>query len=174
MQYDNPNNKEMCQLLNATKLPYILMYKGSKGKVDEFQCSPSEFQHLIDAVNELADPAVAMEGDTWKESEMSDIVDELEVADTLNATIETTAVMRAKTMRKNERSKNHGRDKKCRTIVVVKNLNCGFCVSKLESTTSTMLYSHLGRYYLCSIPLVQFDFSVKEILAFHRNVIQFL
>ncbi len=91
MQYDNPNNKEMCQLLNATKLPYILMYKGSKGKVDEFQCSPSEFQHLIDAVNELADPAVAMEGDTWKESEMSDIVDELEVADTLNATIETTA-----------------------------------------------------------------------------------
>jgi hypothetical protein len=90
------------------------------------------------------------------------------------ATTETAAVMRAKTMRKNERSKNHGRDKKCRTIVVVKNLNCGFCVSKLESTTSTMLYSHLGRYYLRSIPLVQFDFSVKEILAFHRNVIRFL
>lgn len=40
MQYDNPNNEEMCQLLNATKLPYILMYKGSKGKVDEFQCGP--------------------------------------------------------------------------------------------------------------------------------------
>lgn len=40
MQYDNPNNEEMCQLLNATKLPYILIYKGSKGKVDEFQCGP--------------------------------------------------------------------------------------------------------------------------------------
>ena len=66
------------------------------------------------------------------------------------ATTETAAVMRAKTMRKNERSKNHGRDKKCRTIVVVKNLNCGFCVSKLESTTSTMLYSHLGRcIFIC-------------------------
>jgi chromosome segregation ATPase len=91
MQYDNPNNKEMCQLLNATKLPYILMYKGSKGKVDEFQCSPAEFQHLIDAVNEFADPVVAMEGDTSKENEMSDIVDELEVADTLNAIATATA-----------------------------------------------------------------------------------
>jgi CII-binding regulator of phage lambda lysogenization HflD len=95
MQYDNPNNKEMCQLLNATKLPYILMYKGSKGKVDEFQCSPAEFQHLIDAVNELADPAVAMEGDTSKENEMSDNFDELEVADTLNATATTAAAAAA-------------------------------------------------------------------------------
>lgn len=91
MQYDNPNNKEMCQLLNATKLPYILMYKGSKGKVDEFQCSPAEFQHLINAVNELADPAVAMEGDTSKENEMSDIFDELEVAGNLNATAAAAA-----------------------------------------------------------------------------------
>jgi hypothetical protein len=55
MQYDNPNNEEMCQLLNATKLPYILMYKGSKGKVDEFQCGPGNFQVLIDAVNQYAD-----------------------------------------------------------------------------------------------------------------------
>jgi hypothetical protein len=29
-------------------------------------------------------------------------------------------------------------------------------------------------YYLCSIPLVHFDFLVEEILAFHQNVIQFL
>ena len=57
MQYDDPNNEEMCKLLNATKLPYILLYKGSKGKVKEFQCSPSKFQLLIDAVNEFADPA---------------------------------------------------------------------------------------------------------------------
>ena len=55
MQYDDPNNEEMCTLLNATKLPYILMYKGSRGKVHEFQCSPSKFKLLIDAVNEYAD-----------------------------------------------------------------------------------------------------------------------
>lgn len=55
MQYDNPNNKEMCQLLNATKLPYILMYKGSKGKVDEFQCGPGNFQVLIDKIVTYAD-----------------------------------------------------------------------------------------------------------------------
>ena len=55
MQYDNPNNEEMCQLLNATKLPYILMYKGSSGQVDEFQCGPGNFQLLIDKVREYAD-----------------------------------------------------------------------------------------------------------------------
>lgn len=55
MQYDYPNNEEMCQLLNATKLPYIIMYKGSKGKVDEFQCGPGTFQVLIDKVREYAD-----------------------------------------------------------------------------------------------------------------------
>jgi thiol-disulfide isomerase/thioredoxin len=55
MQYDNPANEEMCKLLNATKLPYILLYKGSKGKVDEFQCGPADVQKLIDAVNEFAD-----------------------------------------------------------------------------------------------------------------------
>jgi hypothetical protein len=32
-----------------------------------------------------------------------------------------------------------------------KNQNCGFCVSKLESTTGTMLYSHLGRHIIISI-----------------------
>ena len=26
MQYDNPANEEMCKLLNATQLPYILIY----------------------------------------------------------------------------------------------------------------------------------------------------
>ena len=56
MQFDDPNNEEMCRLLNATKLPYILMYKGSKGKVTDFQCGPAKFQLLVDAVNEHADP----------------------------------------------------------------------------------------------------------------------
>ena len=44
----------MCELLNATKLPYILIYKGSQGKVKDFQCSPSKFKLLIDAIDELA------------------------------------------------------------------------------------------------------------------------
>jgi len=56
MQFDDPNNEEMCRLLNATKLPYVLMYKGSKGKVADFQCGPSNFQRLVDEVNELMDP----------------------------------------------------------------------------------------------------------------------
>ena len=53
MKYDDVNNKEMCEILNATKLPYILMYKGSQGKVKDFQCSPSKFKLLIDAIDEL-------------------------------------------------------------------------------------------------------------------------
>ena len=58
MQYDNPNNEEMCKLLDATKLPYVLIYKGSKGKVKDFQCGPAKFQLLVDAVNEFADPVL--------------------------------------------------------------------------------------------------------------------
>lgn len=54
MKYDDANNKEMCEFLNATKLPYILIYKGSQGKVKDFQCSPSKFKLLIDAIDELA------------------------------------------------------------------------------------------------------------------------
>ena len=56
MKFDDPNNEEMCKLLNATKLPYILIYKGSQGKVTDFQCGPAKFQMLIDAVNKFADP----------------------------------------------------------------------------------------------------------------------
>ena len=32
-----------------------------------------------------------------------------------------------------------------------KSQNCGFCVSKVESTSGTMLYSHLGRNFFLSI-----------------------
>lgn len=78
MQYDNPNNKEICHLFNATRFPYILMYKGSKGKVKEFQCSPADFQMLIDAVNELADPnfgedALGMENIDALRQELEDL-----------------------------------------------------------------------------------------------------
>ena len=53
MQYDTPANEEMCKLLNATKLPYILIYKGNRGKVADFQCTPAKFQVLVDTVNDL-------------------------------------------------------------------------------------------------------------------------
>lgn len=53
MAYDTAANEEMCKLLNATKLPYILIYKGSKGKVADFQCTPAKFQVLVDTVNDL-------------------------------------------------------------------------------------------------------------------------
>jgi len=54
MRYDDPNNEEMCRLLNATKLPYILIYKGSRGKVSDFQCGPATFQLLIDEIGKYA------------------------------------------------------------------------------------------------------------------------
>jgi len=72
MKFDDPNNEEMCKLLNATKLPYILIYKGSKGKVADFQCGPARIQMLNDAINEFADPIEEMN----KELSMSG--DELE------------------------------------------------------------------------------------------------
>ncbi|EJK56254.1 hypothetical protein THAOC_23900, partial [Thalassiosira oceanica] len=62
MRFDDPNNEEMCRLLNATKLPYVLIYKGSRGKVADFQCGPSGFARLEDAVARLADPIAAADG----------------------------------------------------------------------------------------------------------------
>lgn len=97
MQYDNPANTEMCELLNATKLPYMLLYKGTKGKVDEFQCNPANFQRLVDTVNEYLvddDPppsAIIVEDDVTsmavdRQSE-DDVALEVFNASTLNATI---------------------------------------------------------------------------------------
>ncbi|KAL9181753.1 hypothetical protein ACHAXT_012096 [Thalassiosira profunda] len=71
MQYDDPANEEMCKLYNATLLPYILMYKGSQGMVKEFQCGPSKFQTLIDAVNEFADPSADAGGDVGESGVIS-------------------------------------------------------------------------------------------------------
>ena len=62
VRFDDPNNEEMCRLLNATKLPYILLYKGSRGKVADFQCGPSGFAKLEDAVARFVDPV--NEGDS--------------------------------------------------------------------------------------------------------------
>ena len=45
----------------------------------------------------------------------------------------------------------------------------------LQSLNVNFYYFNLiEMYYLRSIPLVQFDFLVEEILAFHRNVIRFV
>ena len=44
----------------------------------------------------------------------------------------------------------------------------------LDFETFDWLADKFATYYLRSIPLVQFDFLVEEILAFHRNVIRFV
>lgn len=98
MQYDNPANTEMCELLNATKLPYMMLYKGTKGKLDEFQCNPANFQRLVDAVNGylvdddpppstnvVEDDVTLMAADRRSEEDVVTI--EVSGATTLNATI---------------------------------------------------------------------------------------
>ncbi len=82
MQYDDPNNEEMCQLLNATKLPYILMYKGSRGRVKEFHCSPAKFQLLINAVNEFADDLALTNLEVSNDSVLfPEMIEGLEISD---------------------------------------------------------------------------------------------
>lgn len=49
-------NEEICKLLKATKVPYILLYKSSQGEVDRFTCPPSKIQLLINALHEHASP----------------------------------------------------------------------------------------------------------------------
>lgn len=49
-------NEEICKLLKATKVPYILIYKRSEGEVARFACPPSKMQLLIDALHEHASP----------------------------------------------------------------------------------------------------------------------
>ena len=56
----------------------------------------------------------------------------------------------SKESKNNKRNKND-RETKCRTIVVVKYQNYEFCVSKLESTTGTLLYTHLDTIIFISI-----------------------
>lgn len=56
MRYDTPENKETCQILGADSLPYLLLYKGGRGKVAGFHCTPSNFHLLLSAIDEHADP----------------------------------------------------------------------------------------------------------------------
>ncbi len=50
------NSGEMCKSLDATKVPYILIYKRDSGKLAGFACPPSKVQVLIDALHEYALP----------------------------------------------------------------------------------------------------------------------
>ena len=52
MQYDKEENREICNVLKATSFPYIIMYKGSMGKIREFQCTPAKINLLVDAIKE--------------------------------------------------------------------------------------------------------------------------
>ena len=54
LQYDNPTNEDLCDsVLGTTSFPYILIYKGSKGKIRGFHCTPAKFQMLTKTVEEL-------------------------------------------------------------------------------------------------------------------------
>lgn len=45
-------NKKLCKTLGIKKLPYIHMYKGSKGRVCDFLCNSKTFNVLIDKMHE--------------------------------------------------------------------------------------------------------------------------
>lgn len=64
-------------------LPYILMYKGSSGMVKDFNCIPSKFRVLADAVNELADPVIT-EDSVATNGTKSDVNGELNVSPSVN------------------------------------------------------------------------------------------
>jgi len=65
MELKDRNQEILSSILSSSKqpisLPYILMYKGSKGIARDFRCTPKEFRKLVDAVNELADPVFSEE-----------------------------------------------------------------------------------------------------------------
>ena len=48
-------NKRMCKSFGIKRLPYIHIYKGKAGKLEDFVCGPKKFNLLIDKVNEYVD-----------------------------------------------------------------------------------------------------------------------
>mmetsp|Transcript_11570 Transcript_11570/g.24406 ORF Transcript_11570/g.24406 Transcript_11570/m.24406 type:complete len:211 (+) Transcript_11570:143-775(+) len=54
MEYEA--NEEICQLLDATKLPYILVYKRKGGKIAGFTCPPNKVGLLTNVLHEHALP----------------------------------------------------------------------------------------------------------------------
>jgi len=55
-QMEYSKNEELCKLLEATKVPYILIYKREEGLVSGFTCPPRQVQRLIDALHQYAPP----------------------------------------------------------------------------------------------------------------------
>lgn len=57
-------NEDLCRRLDATRLPYVLMYQGASGtagKITGFQCGPSNFQRVVNELNQHAGPWEATE-----------------------------------------------------------------------------------------------------------------
>ena len=67
-------NEEMCKLLGATKIPYILVYKRVGGKIAGFTCPPSQVQLLIDVLHEHAVPTNPSTLEVESELEMEEIL----------------------------------------------------------------------------------------------------
>lgn len=55
-QMEYSRNEELCKLLEATKVPYILIYQREEGLVSGFTCPPRQVQRLIDALHQYAPP----------------------------------------------------------------------------------------------------------------------
>lgn len=61
-QMEYSRNEELCKLLEATKVPYILIYTREEGLVSGFTCPPRQVQRLIDALHQYA-PSINEEDD---------------------------------------------------------------------------------------------------------------
>lgn len=55
-QMEYSKNEELCKMLEATKVPCILIYKREEGLVSGFTCPPRQVQRLIDALHQYATP----------------------------------------------------------------------------------------------------------------------
>ena len=70
-------NTKLCRTLGIKKLPYIHFYKGSRGRVADFICSPKKFPILLEKMNEhLAEEDEEWEGE--KEEEKFDDEEEFD------------------------------------------------------------------------------------------------
>ena len=75
----------MCQLLDATKLPHILIYRREGGQVAKFKCLPSKIHRLTDALHEHALPSAV---DQILEEECSIDSEEIEIEQILAEGVE--------------------------------------------------------------------------------------
>ena len=76
-------NEELCKLLKATKVPYILIYKRSEGEVARFACPPSKIQLLINALHEHASPLDDLSMNVSEEPEVEPLLEDDSIESTL-------------------------------------------------------------------------------------------